>query len=59
MRVLFIDEEEIEAVMERLDCDRWGAIETIAPWACRIAECDGGVTVFESSDEYETWKNQK
>lgn len=30
-----------------------------APWAARIARCDGGFIAFESINDYNTWRNQK
>lgn len=29
------------------------------PWACKIAEVDGGWLAFESVADYDTWRNQQ
>ena len=30
-----------------------------APWAAKIVKVSGGYMAFESTSDYETWKNQR
>lgn len=58
MRKEFIERDEVEAIMKRMDCEEEDAVFTLAPWASFYADADGGFMAFESLSELETWENQ-
>ena len=59
MRKAYIEYDEVEAIMNRMDCEEEDAVFTLAPWAAVYADADGGFMAFESADEYDTWMNQR
>lgn len=58
MRKEFIERDEVEAIMKRMDCEEEDAVFTLVPWAAVYADADGGFMAFESVDDCETWHNQ-
>ena len=53
---------EIEVVLMRklfVECKTRQAASKLMPWACAIVKVDGGYLGFESSEDYQVWKNQK
>lgn len=58
MRKEFIERDEVEAIMNRMDCEEEDAVFELAPWASFYADADGGFMAFESLSELETWENQ-
>lgn len=58
MRKEFIERDEVEAIMKRMDCEEEDAVFTLAPWAAIYEGVDGGFMAFESLDEFEAWANQ-
>ena len=59
MRKAFIEYNEVEAIMNRMDCEEEDAVFTLAPWAAVFADVDGGYMAFKSVDDCETWMNQR
>lgn len=59
MRKTFIEYDEVEAIMKRMDCEEEDAVFMLAPWAAVYKEVDGGFVAFESVDDCETWMNQR
>lgn len=59
MRKAFIEYDEVEAIMNRMDCEEEDAVFIIVPWAAVCKEVDGGYMAFESVDDCKTWMNQR
>ena len=59
MRKEFIDPDEVDAIMNRMECEEEDAVFIIAPWAAVYEEVDGGFMAFESVDDCKTWMNQR
>jgi hypothetical protein len=42
-----------------VECKSRSVVKRRYPWAAVIAAADGGFWVFESTQDFETWKGQK
>ena len=44
---------------EFIECRSRATAKRRAPWAARIAKCEGGFMAFESAADWETWRRQR
>lgn len=43
---------------EFVECETQEEAEEACPWGARFAEVEGGYMVFESVEDFETWRSQ-